>query len=547
MNPKQAHFRCISMEAPGQIPSRKRGRYNNNGDEKAKMVREAEKIKNAETQKSSGKLSERIWTAAILCVIAAVLLIRLYDGTDLPLDFHGVRQLRSAVISRSYYYRYIHAAPDIQKQAENLADLEVYEPPFMEMIVGRINVWLGKDTFITGRVFSSVFWMIGAVFLWLLGRKNHSLPAVLVSLLFYAFLPFSVIAGRSFQPDPWMCAWTVMTACFMYRWAEKPDWGRMLVFAIFGSITVLIKVFSAFFVGFMLLGCFCAALSKKNFWKTLLQAASAAGLILLPSLVYYFLINPGRSGDFFSFWVISLSHLIFTTSFYAKWIAMIKGLTGLVLPVLGLIGILLSSKKERCLLSGWGLGYLFYGLSVPYQIYTHEYYSLILVPILALALMSVWDALFAVLSHKNLLLRSAAGLIILAFAGYEAFTACGTLRSHDYRGEAAAWKQIADSIPPEARFAALTSDYGFRLIYFGWRAPDVYWESTNDENLMALAGRSPEDFDSYFKVKTEGISYFLVSNIDELEKQPELKARLETCPIYTVVNGCTIYDLRSPQ
>ncbi len=499
---------------------------------------------NTEIRKQPKKSALEV-TLLILLLVSGFA-VRIYDLTDPPLDFHASRQLRSAIIARSFY---LSASPEklepaIVQQAAELADLEMYEPPIMEWIMGWIDVLLGHEAFWVGRIFSAFFWTLGGFFIYLLGRKIASGPPVFCALLLYFFLPFSVTASRSIQPDPWMCAWVIITAFLLYRWMENPTWLRLFPAILAGGFTILIKVFAAFFVGFMLLGCMIACFNRKNWRKILIQGVGAGFLMLVPSLVYYLLLNPSRSGDFFSFWVISLSGLILTSKFYSSWIAMIKGLMGLILPLLAIWGAFLSEKKMRGLLIGWWTGYLLYGLTVPYQTTTHEYYSLILVPLVSVSLISLIDILMKHTGKLGIFRRICiAGMILLA-AGYGAFVSCASLRAADYSLEPASWRKVAAAIPEGASFIALTSDYGLRLIYYGWRNPDASWPDSKDSALFKLAGRENNDFAAYFEAQTEGKDFFLVTVANELEAQPELKEKLESFPIYQAGNGFTIYDIR---
>ena len=47
--------------------------------------------------------TDRFVTIWILLILGLGLAIRLFDLTDLPLDFHPTRQLRSAIIARGMY------------------------------------------------------------------------------------------------------------------------------------------------------------------------------------------------------------------------------------------------------------------------------------------------------------------------------------------------------------------------------------------------------------------------------------------------------------
>ncbi len=492
-----------------------------------------------------GTSTAELFLVLVICVLGFA--VRIYDLTDPPLDFHASRQLRSAIIARSFFYEAAASEmPDTETldKAVKLASLEVYEPPIMERIMSWMDMILGQEYFWVGRIFSAFFWTLGGFFIFLMGRKIASWFAVICSLLVYFFLPFSVIASRSIQPDPWMCSWVVITAFALYRWMEKPTWSQFLFAALAGGFTILIKIFAAFFVGFMLVGCLIAVFQRKNGLLVMFQGISMGVLMLIPSILYYFVFNPSRSGDFFSFWVISLSGLVLTSKFYSSWIALIKGLTGLILPLLAVWGVLLSDRKLFGLLIGWWMGYLAYGLVVPYQISTHEYYSLILVPLISVSLIPLLEVLFRKMEALHFLRRFGIYCIILLLSGYGAFVSCGSLRAASYALEPASWRKVAQAIPENSSFIALTSDYGLRLIFYGWRAPDASWPDSKDNALFDLAGRERSDFSSYFQAQTKDKDFFLVTVANELDAQPELKNRLSALPVYFEGNGFIIYDLR---
>ena len=63
--------------------------------------------------------------------------------------------------------------------------------------------------------------------------------------------------------------------------------------------------------------------------------------------------------------------------------------------IMGLIGILLTDKGIlRGLLLGLWLGYLFFCLLFTYHIHTHDYYHLILIPVIAMSLAPIGSAVF---------------------------------------------------------------------------------------------------------------------------------------------------------
>lgn len=496
---------------------------------------------------SGKKLSRWAETVIVLMLMTVGFAVRLYDLTDPPLDFYSPRQLRSAIITRSFYYESLsNGDPTIIEQADKLAELERYEPPVMEWLVSKIDLLIGKEVFWTGRIFSAFFWALGGLFLYRICRRFVSSFAGIFSLLIYYFVPFSIIASRSFQPDPWMCFWVLASAWILCNWSEKETWLLAAFSGLVCGMALLVKVYAGFFVGCILLGIFFSVLNHQNWKRRTFQTILIGVIMMIPSAVYYLIFNPSRSGDFFSFWIISLSGLIRTSNFYADWIAMVKGLIGLALPLFGLWGVLFIRNREvKGMMIGWWLGYFFYGLFVPYQITTHEYYSLILIPLTAISVCSVSDAIFEKTRQSGKLALVCSLLLISMAASYGAYSACGFLRGTSYVLEPASWKKVGEAIPQNEPFIALTGDYGMRLIYYGWRQPSLTWPDAKDDSLFQLAGTPQVDFDTYFASQTKGMNYFVVTALGELDNQPDLRKRLESFPIYAAGNGYIIYDLRN--
>ncbi len=113
--------------------------------------------------------------AALVLLLGLGLAIRLYDLTDLPLDFHPTRQMLSALKARGMYYQTLTDIPADQRdfaigQWKFRASVE---PEFFERVVAFTYQFTGEKLWIA-RIYSSVFWVIGAVFLFLLARQITS-------------------------------------------------------------------------------------------------------------------------------------------------------------------------------------------------------------------------------------------------------------------------------------------------------------------------------------------------------------------------------------
>ncbi len=482
----------------------------------------------------------RTWLPVLILLLALGGLLRLLDITDPPLDFHPSRQLRNSLVARSIYYSLLPSAAEEQRElaASFARAVGQYEPHVIESIVAVTYLFTGGESFATARVWETLFWLAAGVALFDLMRRTTSPWAALLGLAFYLVLPFSVQASRSFQPDPLMTSAFVAGIYFLYRWSEDQTWKHAVWAGIFLGLAVFVKIVIAFLVGTAAIALVLFTL-KMDFWKSKRVWAMAA-LMVVPAFVFYILLNQGRSTEYFFAWTVTLINLITSANFYSKWLAFLGSLFGLTAIFLSLAGALISTPRLRWLLISLWAGYLLYGLTLPFQMYTHSYYHIQLIPILALGLASSANPLLEAVSGQGWRWRASVVALILAVVGYQSWVARSVLIAEDFRHEPAFWKQVGDMIPADADVIALTQDYGYRLMLFGWRKVNLWRLSTD---LSEARGGRQDAGD--FADATDGMEYFLVTAFNQLDKQPGLKKILEQYPIAAQGNGYVLYDLQN--
>jgi 4-amino-4-deoxy-L-arabinose transferase-like glycosyltransferase len=493
----------------------------------------------------------------VLAVLLVGLGIRMYDLTDQPLDFHPTRQLRGAIIARGMYYQMLpNADPELRRQAINFWNSTgQYEPSVIEKIVAYTYVLMGGENLWVSRIYTSLFWIIGGIALFALARRmlaptepggrRSILPAgALLTLGYYLFLPFAVQASRSFQPDPGMVMWIILTIYTLYRWSEQPSWKWAVLTGLLGGIAVLIKIPAAFIVAGASVVMVLYTLGFKRFWRSP-QVWVMLVLMILPSAIYYLGIRQGHASDYLENWTIALSHLILEPAFYVRWFSFVQDLMGFTAILASLVGVLIASPRSRMLLIGlWG-GYFIYGLSLPYQMYTHSYYHLQLVPIIALSLAPVGQLIFDRVRQQSKVWQALFVLVVVVAAVFPLWIARSTLKQEDYRQEPAYWQDIGSKLPTDGKIVAVTQDYGYRLMYYGWRKVTL-WPNRGEQALAALRGKGKE-FEDYFAKHTENKNYFLITAFGQLNDQPDLKQTLyDNYPILAQANGYVIFDLVHP-
>ena len=478
-----------------------------------------------------------------LLLLGAVL--RLIDLNDPPLDFHTSRQLRNSIVARDIFYRISPGAdPQKQKLAASFANaVGHYEPPVIETLVAVTDRLLGEETYAVPRIWETLFWLLAGLALFDLARRAVSPWAGLVALAYYLVLPFSVQASRSFQPDPLMTSAFVAGICFLYRWSEESaennrSWQWALLAGIILGFAVLVKIVIAFQVGAAAIAIVLFTL-RKDFWKSK-QVWAMALLMIIPAFLYYVVFHSGRSSEYFVNWSVALFKLISSTDFYSKWLAFLGSLFGLTILFASLAGALIAAPRLRWLLVGLWIGYLAYGLTLPFQMYTHSYYHIQLIPVIALGLAAALNPLLERAAAQGSAGRAAFVALILAVIGYQSWVARSVLVAEDFRSEPRVWEKIAAAIPADANVIALTQDYGYRLMYFGWRKVSL-WPLNTD-----LAELKNEDRDTArrFEEITAGDDYFLVTAFGQFNQQPELKKILANYPMVGQGDGFVLYDLR---
>ncbi|MDP2778615.1 MAG: hypothetical protein Q8O48_13330, partial [Anaerolineales bacterium] len=179
-------------------------------------------------------------------------------------------------------------------------------------------------------------------------------------------------------------------------------------------------------------------------------------------------------------------------------------------------------------------------LTLPFQMYTHSYYHIQLIPIIALGLAVVLNPLVESVAAQGGVGRVGFVALTVAVIGYQAYVAKSVLVAEDFRHEPVYWNEVGEVIPSDGNVIALTQDYGYRLMMYGWRKVSL-WPLTTGLSDIRNADRNTADD---FAELTEGKQYFLVTAFSQLDKQPGLKEILEQYPIAVEGDGYVLYDLR---
>ena len=326
----------------------------------------------------------RLLILGFLFVIAFCL--RLYGITDLPADFISVRQYHSALLARGFY-EYLNSGELVTLPPDG-----ILEPPILELVASSFYLIFGEEYLWIPRLLSAIFWMVGGIFLYGTAKKVGSPNAALFSVFFYLFVPFSLLASRAFMPDPLMVMMLLISVFTILRYHEQPSPHRLLIAAIASSLAVFVKPGICLF---QILGAFVSlAIYRLGVRKTLASPSFLifAALSVLPAVLYY-LYGTFIAGFLDANLSVRLRPLLLLeASFWIDqehhgWLGRISQVVGYTALVGALLGtLLLRPGLPRYLMVGlWG-GYFLFGCVFSQDVSTQPYYSLQLIPVVALSL-----------------------------------------------------------------------------------------------------------------------------------------------------------------
>lgn len=468
--------------------------------------------------------------------------LRFVDLSAPLLDFHPTRQLFAALKARGMYYQTLPNAPAWQKDlsSRQLNNLATIEPPIMEHIAAFFYGYFGEQTAIP-RAFSVVFWSTGAIFLFLLAcNLTGSPPGAATALVFYMFLPYAVRASRAFQPDPLMVMLIIIFWWAVENWGRNPSsWKWTVLAGLSGGLAIFVKFPAAFFIVGGGLGAILAHAGFRKVFR-LPQTWAMALLGVLPAGIYlYYGLYVGRflrqqfEDRFYP-------EMLSSPTFYLRWFLKVDLVASVPWLALALLGwLLFANRSLRIFLLALFASYFVYGLVFDFHISSHDYYSLPLIPILALALAPLAADILARLQEKI-----GASRWLMALVAFMLLLTCSALaveqyldwRTNDYRPQAAFWAEVGNAIGHQPGVIAVTSDYAYPLEYYGWQNADP-WPLASDVG----------NFGKTFIHQAGYKSYFLITDFDEFDRQPALKNRLyRTYPILVQGKGYILFDLLHP-
>jgi len=491
----------------------------------------------------------RPWQMVVLGVVfLAALVVRVERTNRPPVISTPTRQYRSALIARAYYFRNLDSVPEWQKRvvASNRAKEGLLEAPIMEhlallgyRITGGEHLWIPRSL-------SSLFWVIGGVFLYLTAKRVSSPDAALVATVFYLFVPYGVITSRTFQRDPMMIMFLLIGVFALVRYADHRSLRWLITAGVASALSIFVKPISFF----PLFGAAVAlTVTRKGFRRavldphlllfTVIALAPAAVYTLYGLFVGGFLTEQaGRS--FFP-------ETVLKPFFWHGWIVQIRKTVGHLALCLGLLGIFAFRQAfARALALGLWIGYVVFGLVFNYGIHTHAYYQLMLIPIIALSLAPLAELVLGWLHQQPRLRWVTRGVLVL---GVGLVLEPVLWRRADPRLDRVVElrEEIGDVVGHSTKTLILDRNNGSILKYHGMMCGD-WWPTPAHFRLYAFQGLPEIDAATRLDAMIKELEpeYFIVADMGEYKKQSDLKDVLTTrYPVFRETDDYVIFDLKT--
>lgn len=466
----------------------------------------------------------------LLLVLGSI--IRLYKVNNPVADWHSWRQADTASVARIYAERGInflypkfYDISSIQTGIDNPEGYRMVEFPLYSAIHTLLSVSFKNLTLeVWGRILSSIFALGSGILLYLIGKKILGSLGGLLTAFFYLFIPYNIYFTRVILPEPMGVFW-VLLGLYLFLLYKSKDGdlernGSLLLFASGAafSLSLLVKPFFALY----LVPVFAFFYPR---WRELLFKILIFSLIaFLPLILWRFWVSRFPEGIPFFAWAFNGDRIRFHISFW-RWIFG-ERLGLLILGSWGLIPFSISViKKGEIIVKQLLFGAFAYVSVVATANVRHDYYQIIIIPIICLALSSgivfLWEnVVFNKFMSKLLAVFSVFMMLLMGWYQVKGFY----MVNHPEIIEAG--KFVDENLPKDAKIVApYNGDTAFlyQTKRFGWPAVDdsidnIILRGADYYASVDLGSMDSLTFEKRFKkvVKTDS---FIVLDLHEEIKQ----------------------------
>jgi hypothetical protein len=338
-----------------------------------------------------------------LLLLFFAFLVRLYKIDSEPLDWHAFRQADTISVTREYVKHGIdllvpryHDLANIQSGKDNLEGYRMVEFPLVNALSAFPVKYLGLPLVPTSRMVSVLFSLGTLASLFFLVKRLSGEKVAFFTAIFFAFLPYSVFYSRALLPEPALLFFSTFSLLSFLHWLETKKIGWYLSF--FGSLTLglLIKPSMAFlfpvYAGLVLYHELPFKKLSPRFFleKTVYYSLTVAPAFLIAGgllIAWRKWIEQFPSGIPALDWLFNSNGIRFRPAWF-RWL-FLERFTKLISGYIGVLFLpfaILLPTKDLFVYSSWALGILVYLIVIATGNVQHDYYQVLTLPIVCIAL-----------------------------------------------------------------------------------------------------------------------------------------------------------------
>ncbi len=337
-----------------------------------------------------------IWYAVLLGLIFLLaIFVRLRNIGKPLLDAHFFRQTQTATVTRNF----VRSGIDVFHTKLDLFGTGKEETLLLEFPLYQLNVAIVSSFFgfsdSLGRAVS-IFWgMLGGLVLYLIVNeifKNKFIS--IISTVFYLFAPLNIYFQQTFMIESTVVTLHLLSLYFWIKYAQKPNSIGLLLNIIFTSLAFIQK---SVYAPFLILPIICTRFSfpktKKFITKSWIIGLIIPILCLLIWQSYVNVTNIANGHMNFSLEDAGQQLWNFGTIYdrlsVSLWLVRLNAIFGSLTKLFiaafisGLIYIFSRKNKRTIFLYVWLFSFFCYYL-IFLRIQSHEYYFMIIIPVLSI-------------------------------------------------------------------------------------------------------------------------------------------------------------------
>lgn len=340
-----------------------------------------------------------VWQLGLVVLLA--LALRLYRVTNPILDWHSFRQADTASVTREYVKhgvdlfrpKYLDHS-NIQTGKDNPEGYRLVEFPIVNGLIAQVIRWSPNLPLeLTSRLFSIAMSLITLVTLYLLVKNLSGEKLAFWTVMVFAVLPYAVYYSRVTLPEPSFLAVSVLSLYTLERYLHKAHFSWWLLSAFALALAFLLKPFVAFLAPVYIWLTF-----QKRGWK-IFTSFDVMALGLVSVVPFYFWrkwIATFPTGIPASDWLFNGNGIRFRPAwfrwlFFERLTKLILGWVGLAFAVLNVVELpKLKTKswwqQDWTLYAVWWLSVLMYFSVIATGNVQHDYYQVMILPIVCITL-----------------------------------------------------------------------------------------------------------------------------------------------------------------